>query len=184
MRVRRDERVELSGHGVVCARFELGGHPGLDRRQARLVESRRIGGGERLVCDVRERRAAPEAERLREVGAGDELLEADGVELAGLDANQVARRARDDPVGTERLAQGVDVHLERAANARGRLVAPHRVDQPVGRDRFVAMQQEERENRSRALSAERQRLAAVPEHLQRPEHPELHDPPKPPLSPT
>jgi hypothetical protein len=38
------------------------------------------------------------------------------------------------------------------------------------------MQQEERENGSRALSSERQRLAAVPEHLQRPEHPELHDP--------
>ena len=70
VRVRRDERVGLSGHGVVCARFELGGHPGLDRRQARLVESRLASGAcERLVCDVRERRAAPEAERLREVGA-------------------------------------------------------------------------------------------------------------------
>src|SRR6185503_3743359 len=129
--VRRDERLELSGDGVVSARFELGGQPGLDRRQARLVESRRIGGGERLVRDVSERRAAPEVERLREAGAGDELLEADGVELAGLDANQVARRARDDPVRAERLAQGVDVYLERAADACGRLVAPHRVDQPV-----------------------------------------------------
>jgi len=50
--VRRDERLELSGDGVVSARFELGGQPGLDRRQARLVESRRIGGGERLVRAV------------------------------------------------------------------------------------------------------------------------------------
>src|SRR4029079_321083 len=90
------------------------------------------------------------------------LLEADGVELAGLDANQVARRARDDPVRAARLAQGVDVYLERAADACGRLVPPHRVDQPVDRDRLGAMQQEERQNRSRTPSAQRQGGARPP----------------------
>ena len=158
------------------------GDPGLDRREPHFVETRRVGAHERLVGDVGERRAAPERERLREAAVGDELLEAGGVQLAGLDPQQVAGGARDDPVGSEGLAEGVDVHLERAADACGRILAPHGVDQPVGRDRFVAVEQQEREQRSWALSPERQGLPAVPEHLQRPEHPELHDP-EPSLKP-
>ena len=182
MRVCGDERVQLAGDGVVRARVELRRDPGLDRREPRFVETRRVGAHERLVGDVGERRAAPERERLREAAVGDELLEAGGVQLAGLDPQQVAGGARDDPVGSERLAEGVDVHLERAADARGRILAPHGVDQPVGRDRFVAVEQQEREQRSWALPPERQGLPAVPEHLQRPEHPELHDP-EPSLKP-
>ena len=102
------------------------------------------------------------------VVVGDQLLEASGVELAFLDAEEVAGWAGQDPVGAERAAEGVDVHLECVGCAcRGRL-APDPVDQPVGRDHLVGMQQQLREQRAWPPAAERHRRAIVVEHLQRP----------------
>jgi hypothetical protein len=47
-------------------------------------------------------------------------------------------------------------------------VAPERVDQPVPRDEFVRVQQEEREERARLGASERERTT-VPEDVDRPE---------------
>ena len=91
-------------------RVAAGGRVGLDARLQRgellLLEPGDLGGGERLVRQVGERRPAPHVLRLaqerrgllglargeRAAAALDQLVEAFGVELAGVDAQPVARR--------------------------------------------------------------------------------------------
>ena len=48
------------------------------------------------------------------------------------------------------------------------------VDQPVGRDRHVGLQQEQRKQRARPRAAEGDGQSVVADHLQRPQQPELH----------
>ncbi len=184
VRVGGHERFELRGEGGVAAGLELGPDARLVRRQPRLVEARHVGVRELLAGQIGERRPAPEPERRVVRPRVDELLEAVGVELAGLDPHEIPGRARHDPVGAERLAQRVDVHLQRRAGVGGRILAPDRVDQPFGRDGAIRAEEQEREHRTGPPAAERDRLAAVVDHLERPEQPELHDPSQLLLKPT
>ena len=62
-RMRAHERVELGDERGVLAAGEVGLDPRLLRLQAGLAERGRDGGGERLVLEVGERPAAPQAER-------------------------------------------------------------------------------------------------------------------------
>ena len=62
----------------------------LERAEAGVVEACGLGAGEGLTCEVGECGAAPERERAAGVVVGDQLLEALGVELAFLDAEEVA----------------------------------------------------------------------------------------------
>jgi len=179
VRVRRDERVELPDERGVLASLEVGGDPRLEHGQAALLEPGGLCLGERLVGNAAERRPAPERERLPQVGGVArcaETAEPLGVELARLHADEVAGRPRHDALRAERLAEGVNVHLQRSARARGRALAPDPVDQPVGRDHLVRVEQEQRQERPRALAPERHRPAVVGSNLDRPQQPELHDP--------
>ena len=65
-RVLRDQRLELADHLVVAPEPELGLDPVLVRDEAQLLEARDLALRERLVAQVRERRPAPEGERLGE----------------------------------------------------------------------------------------------------------------------
>ena len=67
MRMRGDERLELAHEGGVPPVLEIGVDPRFEGGEPALVEPRRLRPRERRVRDVRERRAAPERERL--VGA-------------------------------------------------------------------------------------------------------------------
>ena len=163
----------------VASRREVGGDPSLERGQARLLETSCVGVGERRAGELAERRPAPERERglqRRSRPRGDEALEPLHVELLGLDAQGVAPAVRDDAVGAERLAEGVDVHLEGALGARRRVFVPDAVDQAVGEHDRVRVQQEQAQQRTRALAAERYRHAVVAQHFQRPQQPKLHEP--------
>ena len=113
---------------------------------------------------------------------GDERFEPLEVQLARLDAHEVARRARDDPIGAECLPERVDVDLDRAGAARGRRFAPDPVDQPVGRDGHVGVEQQHGEHGARPLAAELDARAVVAQNLERTKQPELHDPGDPFLS--
>ena len=62
-RVLADERLELADELGGATELELRLDPLLDRRQAKLLEPRRLVLGERLVREVGERRAAPELKR-------------------------------------------------------------------------------------------------------------------------
>src|SRR5207302_401673 len=80
--------------------------------------------------------------------------------------------ARHEPLRPERLPELRDVDLERLRGTRGRLLAPELVDEPLGRDDAVSVQQEEREERARLLRCEADG-SAVDDRLERPEEPEL-----------
>ena len=151
---------------------------GLEHRQAALVEPRSGGLRERLVGEVCERGAAPERERLAHLicVALGEPLETLDVELVRLHADEIAGRTRHDPVGAERGAQRVDVHLERVLGAGGRRLAPDPVDQPVGGDDCVRLEEQLGQQRARSRAAERHRHAIVVEDLQRPQQAEFHVP--------
>ncbi len=118
---------------------EVGGDAGLERAESSFLEPRSLRLGKRLGGDVGERRPAPQREGLARLPRGYELLEALDVALALLEAEHVARGAGQDPVGAERVAKRVDMHLERVRRAGRRPLAPDPVDQPVGRDRLVGV---------------------------------------------
>jgi hypothetical protein len=145
VRVGGDEPVELRHDMLVGTSLDVGGDACFEARQPGLLEAGRVGAREPLVGDVRERRPAPQGERLGVAALPGQLVEAGDVELARLDAHQVPGRTRHDPVDAERLAQRVDVDLQRAARARGRVFTPHRVDQPLGRKRLVRVEEQEHE---------------------------------------
>jgi hypothetical protein len=155
--VLRDECLDLADELGVPAEFEAGLDPPLDRGQAKLFELPDRGLRKRLVGDLGERRSAPEAERvaqecrrsrrLRRCRLLDELLEAVHVELASPHLEQVAGRPRYDTRSRrpERLAKMRDAHVE-GGRARGRrLVGPEGVDEAIGRDDLVRVQEQNRE---------------------------------------
>ena len=98
---------------------------------------------ERLVAELGKRRAAPERERLAQrrlrpaalpPRLGHQPLEAVQVEVARLDPELIARRAGDDRVGAERLAQLGDVPLQDLRRRGRRTTGPEILDQPVARE--------------------------------------------------
>ena len=174
VRMRGRERVELARKRAVAARGEVGVDPRLQRGQPRFLEPRRLSLRERLEGEVGKCLPTPELERAVRVTVGDQAREAVDVELVRVDADDVARRPGDDPVGADRPAERMHVHLERARRARGWLLAPDPVDQAVGRDDVVRVEQELREQGTRPRPAERDRRTVVSDHLHRPEQPEFH----------
>ena len=116
---------------------------------SRSVEPRRLRGRERRVRDVRERRPAPQRERLSKLlrDRPGEVREPLDVELGGLDpdgypgAFVTIRSAPNAP------RRAWDVHLEGVLGARGRRLAPDPVDEAVGQTTRL------RSRRSRARSA-------------------------------
>jgi hypothetical protein len=159
VRVLGGERLQLAHDGVVAAEGELGVAQQLDRAQAQLLEPAALGVRNRLGDEVGEARPAPERERLTEPGrsfgratggdltlpTGDEPLEPLEVELARLQADQVAAAARLDPAGAEDLAQPVDVDLQGLHGGGRRLLSPERIDEFVPRNRVPVPQEQGRQ---------------------------------------
>jgi hypothetical protein len=65
------------------------------------------------------------------------------------------------------------VHLQRLRGGRRRRSAPHRIDQAIGWDRSVRLEEERHEKDALLLAAEIERRAFV-EHLEGTEDPEVH----------
>ena len=97
-----EERVELTREFRVPAGLEVGIDPVLQRREAQLFEAGDLRLGEGLEGEVAERRAAPECERLAQLGAAllgpgptgglGEEAEAVEIELLRTHAKPVPRR--------------------------------------------------------------------------------------------
>jgi hypothetical protein len=157
-----------------------GGEIAVDRQLARgqpaLLELSDLGGRERLLREVRQRRAAPHAEPLaqehrralrvavgeRPPAAFDQLVEALDVELAGPDPQAVAAGRRlDHRAVAERPAQARDVHLQGLDRSVRRVVAPQRERQPIGAHGLVGVQQQDGQQRAR-LRAARDRSTVSP----------------------
>ena len=153
-----------------------------------LLEPRDLDLGERLECQVREWRPAPQRERLAQNCAGflrpagrqrgaallDQLLEALGVELARLDVEPVARRrGLEQLLVAERLAQPGDVDLDRLRRAGRCVLAPERHRDPLSADRLVRLEQQHRQDGPplRPRYIDRPEVAV---HLKRAKDPEVH----------
>ncbi len=114
-RVLAHELLELADEAGGSAAVELGLHPLLDRRQAKLLEPCCLVLGKLLVRKVRERRAAPQLKRFaHEPGPAigvrrpclvHELLEAPSVDRVPLCIERVAGSTGLDDVRPERLAE-------------------------------------------------------------------------------
>jgi hypothetical protein len=186
-----DELLQLADDLGVVPERELGLDTQLERGGAQLLQSRdgrlRVG----RIRDVGERRTAPQRQRRVRVlrrrggivgqcgrGAVQSALEALEVELAALDQQRVAGRARDQPPAarTHRLAQLRHPHAERRRAGRGLALAPQRIHQPVRGDDLPRVQEQEGQQLPLPRPADRH-LGAVLQDLERPEQPELHSSP-------
>ncbi len=161
----RDQLLELGDQLAGSPEREVGLETILQRSEAKLLQAPDLGRDGVLVEDVLERFASPKAKGLpeqlgrpggivteRRSRRAREALEATRIELVGLDPKHVARRPlRQDrawgsfrPAGLEDPAELRDVEPELAAGVR-RVVGPEHVDDPVHRDHFLRLHQEQRE---------------------------------------
>ena len=165
----------------MTAEREIGVDPVLERGETKVFEMRGSRGCG-LTREVRERRAAPQAERLgqplgRDLGLAatrgvDEVLEAVEVALAVRDPQQVARRLSHEPVA-ELTTEPGEVVLQRRERRGRRLVTPDPVDEALDREDAVRLEQEERQHRAPLDAAECEDALAVT-NLERSEDSELH----------
>ena len=170
------ERLELADDLVVAAEPELGLDPVLERgepaapRAARSRPARTTRSASRRA-PARARARAPRAaaRRPRRTRGGRARLPLP--RRAARSARRRARRAR--PEGGSRaalgrqavgddLAQLRHVDLERVRRGRRRLLAPEVLDQPIGGDELVPVQEKQREQRTRLTAFYRERRAIRP----------------------
>ena len=173
-----DQPLEF-GHDVgVAAEGQVGVDALFQRAGMALLEPDDLGPREGLVGDVGQSRPAPECERLAQPGGGvggplarerlaalvHEPLETLDVQLAVLHLKHVAVVARLEPLPlavVERATQLADVVLENLRSRGRRRLAPKGIDQPVARDRLVAMQQQQDENGALPALSDRKGVIAV-----------------------
>ena len=185
-RVAPQERVELAGELGMSPSRQVGLDSLLEGRQPQLLEVGALDPCERLR-ELGERRAAPEGERLRQLlrgmlgissgktrsPLGHEALEAVEVDAVGRELEQVARRARVQQALGERLAELGDVDLDGLRGAVRDVVPPEVVDEAGDPNRAVEVQDQDGQQRAALATAQRNELAAVADHLERTEDPEL-----------
>ena len=122
MRMLRDQRLQLADELGVPAQRQVGLDPLLERRQPQLLEPAALDPRERLLAELRQRRAAPQRQRLaqqprRTLGVGvarlgDEPLEARQVDQLRLDLRAGSPAAAScSASGRQHLPQPRDVHL-------------------------------------------------------------------------
>ena len=187
----RRERLELGDECEVAAERELGVEALLDDRQPQLLETLDLDPRERLELEIRKWSPRPErfggTERLgRRLGVTlcgglapvcRQALEVLEVELARLDAQQVAGRPRRQSwlVARRRdqhLAQAGHLVAQRVVGRAHALVGEELVDQPVARDHPIRVQQEEGQQRALLRPADG-RNRSVHADDERTEDPEL-----------
>jgi hypothetical protein len=96
-----------------------------------------------------------------------------GIQLTGEDADPIGARAALDPLLGERATELPDVRLQVVLRGGGHVPAgPDRVDQLLGADPGVAVQQEQGQHCRRLAAAEVQRVSVGAVNLERAQHPE------------
>jgi hypothetical protein len=171
----------------VPAEGELRLDPLFSCQEAQLLEPVDLDAGELLVGDVGQRRAAPESQRTVECeecsgvfasgvpapALAEESLEPKRVDLLGLALEDIAAASRVQRlVRRKGLAQPRDLDVEAVSGGPGRSIGPERVDEPVSRDDFVRVEEQEGQEGAGLRATQRER-AAVPEGFDRPQNAEL-----------
>ena len=185
-RMSRDEVLQLGHQPNVPPERQVSVDSQLNRLEPELLEPGHLRLGERLIREVGKRRSPPERHRLIESSpgrarirsshrvrrAGQQRLEPSAVQLSLADPQHISRRLSHERLTFDRLAQSRHVHLDHVGRARGRGVAPHRLDQLVSRHHFVAVQQQHGQKRALTRRTEVDRMAVGPD-LERSEQPKV-----------
>lgn len=188
-RVLFDLHLDLRDDPVVVPSGETSCEARLSRAQPHLLESPRRTHGEVVVAEVGEGiPARPHGQRLVEyfrplrergtTGTIYQLLELDCIHLLGTGQKAVTTGSvADHRLGvcaSQDRPEPRDRGLQRAARVGGRLTRPQRVRQFVRRDRPTVVGQQDGEQPPLEWTRERDRFhdAALPLHLEWPQHPE------------
>src|SRR5712691_1981737 len=177
-----DKRLELSDELRAAAAFDLRIDSLLGREELLLLEAGDLGLRPGLELELRERRPAPERERLTQRcrtifrlhsrGLGDEASKSLEVELAPLDIHDITRRLRLQDVGAELLSELRDEVLERGSGGAGRGLVPERGDQSIGRDHVSSIEEQQCQKGALLLASDGDRGRTVP-HFERAEQAEF-----------
>jgi hypothetical protein len=187
-RVLRHSGLEIRDEVRVPAQGELGVHHGLEHGQPPLLQVPDLGLGERLVGKVRQRRPAPEVERLAEGRRGAleierhapatlrrELLEPVKVALSRAHVQPVRAGLRlQPPFAAERSTKRRDLVVDHGVRGRRRGLTPELLDEPIARDQLIRAQQQQRQQGALSPGSNRKRAAAVSDDLERATQAELH----------
>ena len=182
-RMLRAQGLELSHQAVAVAEREIRRDTIRQRGQLEILQARRGGRREAVVDEVRERRPAPQGQRLAQqlalalgigagAGVGDETLEVIRVDLHVEPV--AARRGRDQAAVAERAPQPRDERLQGVHLVGREVLLPQRVDEPAGAHRASRLEREAGQQRAQAAAADGDR-APVELHFQRPEHADDHE---------
>ena len=186
--------LQLGAERVVLAQRQVSLDPGLGRGQPQLLQPGGLRPGERVVGQVGQHPAAPQAQRLPQRPGGfrvparlqrgsprrEAVLEPRRVKPLTVHPQQVpavpghqdlARRAP-GPGRLQRLAQVRDVDLHGRDPPLGWVPAPDVLGQPVQRHDPVRLQQQQREHRPLPRAAQRHQ-ASAPGDLQRSQNAEV-----------
>ena len=186
-----DERPQFGDELIVAAESQVGLDAPLKRLDPHLVKPRYPRVPQRLAGHVGQWRALPQRQsRGRGSGGVDPRLIADRraralakalefqhVRLSIGHPQQVAGIAGHDAIraiGFEDSAEPQHVTAERRCGAGRRRAIPDRVRQLVDRDRRVGLQQQGRQQHSKAGAADAGALAGVTDQSQRPQQDESH----------
>ena len=160
------------GRGRVAG-VECGGGELLARAEPQLLEPGGLGLCPRLVCELRERRSTPAAERafehraavkgvrrrrriaqVRLEPAGVDLVVGEPQRVSGRLADQQGRGGARCPVRFEQAAQVGDVSLQRTERSGRGFAVPEVVDQTVDRDHLAVRDQQQGQHRALARTTE------------------------------
>ena len=180
------EPLELPDELVVAPEREVGIDAVLERDAVTLLQMRALDERERLG-ELRQRRTPPERERRaqprrrrrrvarvqRGAPLGAQALEAHEVQRLRRQRERIARRARPQRPGGQRLAQPRHVDVDHLHGRLRDVLAPQVVHQALHRHRAVGVQRQPRQQRARLAPAESQRRVRV-DDLERAQHAEVH----------
>ena len=184
-----DRRLQLSDHRVVAAQPQPGLEARLQRIQPEVVQATGLELRPVLIRHVGEGRASPEVQCfVQDVGRASSLsllerppafphsrFERLRVQIAGADREPVAAghrvQRRAVRSGGKGLAQTRDRHVHALVGPSRPLGAPQHVAQPVGRDGFVGMDQEEAEQPHLSRAPGRHRRGVLVVDLDRTQDP-------------
>jgi hypothetical protein len=174
-----DEPLEPRHGRCVVAERELRLQRQLERLEAALGELRDVGLRERRVAQVGQRiLGAPQGQRVGEQARRrasvaraqalpprvDERAEAVDVELVGLQLEHVGRALGLQDRVRERPPQTRDVDVDGLRRLVRTGLGPQHLDELLGRDGLVAVEQERGQELSRLAAADRERLTGAARH--------------------
>ena len=155
---------ELGDRGGMLAERQLGANPLLEGLHAEPFKPERVEPRPLLIAKLVKRRPAPAREGVAQLGqgergltaggggaTGDQLtLELDAVKLAIVESQKVTVLPGHDPrrLDVHRLAQPRHGHLQRAHRHVDRCPRPQLLDQEIGWDGAIAVEQQQRQQGS------------------------------------